>query len=284
MPSTRELRRRIKSIKNTSQITRAMEMVAATKMRKAQAQAVSGRPYSVILHHSLSQLINKSGEISNPLVASNESEKVGIILLSTDKSLCGALNTNLFRKIMGSDLKLNLAVFYTLGRKGRDFVVRSENQLEADFINQEIVHFKNATQLRKLVAGDFLSGKIGQVYILYPHFVSTLSQVATLLQIIPIKPAEILEPTANNGGDFLFDVSRTSLLEYLLTHHLDIQIFQAILETKAAEHSARMITMKNATDNAKELVSDLSLTYNGVRQDAITSELAEITTAGMALE
>lgn len=310
MPSTREIRRRIRSVKNTSQITHAMEMVAATKMRKAQSQALSSRPYSTILQHELSILIKKLGnKISHPLIKKNEenlSENIGIILLSTDKSLCGALNTNLFRKLITSDLKLSNVTFYTLGKNGRNFIIRSGNKLEADFENPETIHFKNATQLRKLVVEDFLSGKVSKVLILYPNFISTLRQEPTLINLLPITPnviarndndeaisrkskTEDLKLVQTNGSEdggdnLLFDVSPTSLLDYLLTHHLDTQIFQAMLETKASEHSARMIAMKNATDNAKDLVSDLTLTYNGLRQDAITKELAEITTAGMALE
>lgn len=283
MPSTRELRRRIKSVKNTSQITRAMEMVAGTKMRRAQVQALSGRSYSTTLDRLLSLQMKRSGELSHPLLMTNESEVVGVMILSTDKALCGALNTNLFRKLVSSNLKLNKMNFYTVGKKGRSFAARFGNQLEADFVSHEVVYFKHSTQLRKLVVADFLASKVGQIYLLYPHFVSTLRQEPTLVQLLPIVSAEIVRENGN-GGDFLIDVPTLSLFEYLLTHHLDTQIYQAMLETKASEHSARMIAMKNATDNAKELVQDLTLTYNSVRQDAITRELAEITTAGMALE
>lgn len=291
MPSTREIRRRIRSVKNTSQITHAMEMVAATKMRRAQSQALKGRPYSTTLDEELSVILNKAGELSHPLLADYKllttDYKIGVILLSTDRALCGALNTNIFRLVTSNQLPGTKFVFYTLGTKGRNFVAKTGADLQADFPNSEVIHFKNATQLRKLVVEDFTSGKINKAIIVYPHFVSTLVQEPKIVDLLPIQiknGQKELETSKSESESILFDVPVISLLDYLLTHHLDTQIYQAMLETKASEHSARMIAMKNATDNAKELVSDLTLAYNGLRQAAITSELAEITTAGMALE
>lgn len=283
MANTRELRRRIKSIKNTSQITKAMQMVAATKMRKAQNQALGARPYSLSLSEVLQKLSGKVNSDAHPLLIRKESKKFGVALMSSDKGLCGALNSNVFRMVQ--TLEVTEAVFYTLGKKGRDFVVRTGKNLVADFEGKDQISFQDAVKIRKFLLDTFLASEVAEVYLLYPHFVSTIRQEAKLLKLLPIQvdePNELNKP--NESNEFLFEPSADSVLDYALTHYIDTQIFQVLLETKASEHSARMVAMKNATDNAKDLVSDLSLTYNQVRQSAVTTELLEITSAGAALE
>ncbi|MDO8429194.1 MAG: ATP synthase F1 subunit gamma [Candidatus Daviesbacteria bacterium] len=312
MPNTKDLRRRIKSVKNTSQITRAMQMVSATKMRKAQAQALSSRPYADLLSRALSLISSQGGQYSHYLLEEKDSESVGIVLFSTDKGLCGGLNTNLIRKIQSEELRIKNSgkkvVYYTVGKKGRDFLVRTEKNLKADFENPEHAHFVSAINIRKFLTLEFKSNLTGEVYLLYPDFISTLRQEPKLVKILPIDPDQIKEeinfviaseqgarsnlseitssqtPRNDESGDFLFEPNVASLLDYALNHFLDIQIYKAYLETRASEHSARMIAMQNATDNAKELVTDLTLTYNQVRQENITRELLEITSAGAALE
>ncbi len=306
MANTRELRRRIRSVKNTAQITKAMQMVAATKMRRAQNQAVNGRPYSFNLSSALERLLPLINIESHPLLRSNGARTQGVILLSTDKSLCGALNTNLFRLLSASGLVSSDTVFYTVGKKGRNFVARSGRNLLADFENLDHVIFRQAIQLSKLAMDAFKAGEVGEVYLVYPGFVSTLRQEPTKVKLLPIdlesviasvakqsslehNPNKIVsspaqpDPRNDGGKEFLFEPSPEKLLEYLLVHNLQMKIYQSLLETKASEHSARMIAMQNATDNALDLVSDLNLTYNQTRQDAITKELLEITTAAMAM-
>ena len=320
MANTRELRRRIKSIKNTSQITKAMQMVAAVKMKRAQDQATSGRPYVENLSEALVRLLPKVDLEAHPLLGENKiatpapgsvrdrnDGKVGVVLLSTDKGLVGALNTNLIRTLSNAQTWSGNSIFYTVGRKGRSFVARTGKDLKADFENLDTVTFRQAVQLSKLITESFLSGEIGEAYIVYPHFVSTLRQEAKRLKLLPIDlQSVILSPkdegssTVGNSnrsgkiatvatlprddkGEFLFEPNVDSLLDFILTHHIQIQIYQALLETKASEHSARMVAMKNATDNALELVEDLQLTYNQTRQEAITTELLEITTAQVAM-
>lgn len=300
MANTRELRRRIKSIKNTSQITKAMQMVAATKMRRAQNQATSGRPYSENLSISLSRLLPKINPEVHPLLTGNGSNTTAIILLSTDKGLVGALNTNLIRTL-ASHIQSGNVNFYTIGRKGRAFVVRSGKELVADFENVDIIIFRQAKQLSRLLMDAFKSGEIGQAYLVYPHFVSTLRQEPRRVKLLPIDLESVIpnevqahlrgEAKATSGShlggvtsEFLFEPNADALLDYLLVHHIEEQIYQALLETKASEHSARMIAMQNATDNALELVDDLKLTYNQTRQASITTELLEITTAQVAME
>lgn len=280
MANTRELRRRIKSVKNTSQITKAMQMVAATKMRRAQLQALSGRPYSQALGFALSQLIPNTASEVHQLLDSNTSTQIGVILITTDKSLCGALNANVLR--LGSSFikeKKNLS-FFTIGKKGRNFIVRTGSNLEADFENLEIVTFRQASQIARIVTTYFLENKLGEVYLIYPDFVSTLRQEPKLVRLLPIS----VEEEEKQSLEFIFEPNVTELLDYILNHYIETKVYQALLETKASEHSARMIAMQNATENANELVADLQLTYNQTRQEGITRELLEITSASAALE
>ncbi|MBI2020574.1 ATP synthase F1 subunit gamma [Candidatus Daviesbacteria bacterium] len=302
MANTRELRRRIKSVKNISQITRAMQMVAATKMRRAQNQAVEGRPYNENLSQALQRLLPSVETEGHPLLLGNESNKIGIILLSTDKGLVGALNTNLIRLLLASHAGDGNVVYYTVGKKGRSFVVRTGKELIADFENKDVITFRQAVQLSKLAIEAFNKGEIGQVLLVYPQFVSTIKQEAKIVKLLPIRLEDVIlnEAQAHLRGEtkvssgvhlggvtsqeFLFEPNVDALLEALLIHHIQTKIYQALLETKASEHSARMVAMKNATDNAKELVEDLNLTYNQTRQASITTELLEITTASIAME
>lgn len=283
MASTRELRRRIKSVKNTSQITKAMQMVAATKMRKAQNQALGGRPYSENLQTSLNRLLPKIEIESHPLLSGNNSRTSGVIVLTTDKGLVGALNTNLFRAILGLHLPGVNLNYYTVGKKGRSFIARTGKDLKADFENSDLITFRQAKQLAKLLIESFLAGEIGEAFLIYPHFVSTLKQEAKKVKILPASLEELGVQT-EGGSEFLIEPNVDELLDELLTHFVEIKIYQSLLETKASEHSARMVAMKNATDNAKELVEDLQLTYNQTRQDAITREILEISTASAAME
>lgn len=277
MANTRILRRRIKSVKNTSQITRAMEMVAATKMRRAQNQALGGRPYSENLSEALERLLPKINIEDHPLLLRNESSKVGVILLSTDKGLVGALNTNLIRTLVGNTGD----IYYTVGKKGRSFVVKTGKALKADFENADTITFRQSVQLTKMILEAFQSGEIGQVFLVYPQFVSMLKQEAKRVKLLPVALEHL---PGESTKEFLFEPDVDSLLDFILIHHIETQIYQALLETKASEHSARMVAMKNATDNAKDLVDDLNLTYNQIRQDGITKEILEISSASAAME
>lgn len=282
MASTREIRRRIRSTRNIGQITKAMQMVAATKMRRAQNQAIGGRPYSESLDQTLARLLPNTTE-ENPLLSENETGGTGVILLSTDKSLCGALNTNLFRALQNFSKDKRISVF-TVGKKGRDFSVRTNKDLKADFENKEQVTFRDAMAVARLVSDAFLDKELKECYLIYPHFISTLRQEPVVTKILPVSAELKEEKVASERGEFLYEPNPSELLDYVLTHYIEEKIYQAMLETKASEHSARMMAMQNATDNAKELVDDLTLTYNQTRQDSITKELLEIASAGAALE
>ncbi len=314
MSSTKELRRRIRSVKNISQITKAMQMVAATKMRRAQNQALGGRPYSETLQQVIVEMLPAIEEGMNPLLKPNSSEKIAVLLLTTDKSLCGSLVANVLRLAQNFSREHKDVEFITVGKKGRDFVVKTGKSLIADFENPDVANYKSAKQIANLVIQLFLEQKIGHLYLLYPNFVSTLKQDPTLEKILPISQEELLnglnlmglsqdrhsrgggnqpgklsERISGNAGndpssEFIFDIEKQLLLEFVLSHFVEQKIFQSMLETKASEHSARMIAMKNATDSALELVSDLQLAYNQTRQEGITRELLEITSALAALE
>src|SRR6266487_948298 len=246
MPSPRDLRRRIKSIRNTSQITKAMQMVAAAKMRKAQQAAVAGRPYASLMNEVLAEVTANAGDFSHPLMEVREIRKRAVIVVSTDKGLCGALNSNLLREAARFDKDL------------------------------------------------FTKGDVDAVDILFTNFISTLVQkpeMRTLLPVGEIKAvhADLEEGAADSGKllkgatEFLFEPGADQVLGSLLPHYLNFQVYQILLEAKASEHSSRMVAMKNATDNAKQLIKDLTLEYNKLRQANITKELLEITSAAMAM-
>lgn len=292
MPSIKDLRRRIKSIKNTSQITKAMEMVAATKMRRSQIQALGGRPYNQALEALVNLLIVSPTNLNHSLLQPNKSKTHLVILLSTDKSLCGALNTNLFRMV-NNDFKSESTKFITVGIKGRTFLTRTSRDLVADFPNNDVIDENLSKQIRQMIVSKFEADEIGSVSIVFPNFVSTLTQTPHVTPLLPIDPTNFLKfvesvtkkvtESGKNAKDYNIEPDLNTVLEYALQHFLDVSIYQALCETKASEHSARMIAMQNATKNAKDLVTDLTLAYNQIRQDAITNELLEISSAQAAL-
>ena len=292
MPSTRDLRRRIKSIRNTSQITKAMQMVAAAKMRKAQQAAVAGRPYASLMNEVLAEVTANAGDFSHPLMEVREVRKRSVIVVSTDKGLCGALNSNLLREAARFDKETT--VYVTAGRKASQFVARTKRHLAAEFTYKDAPLFGEARAISRFVQELFIKGEADAVDILFTNFISTLVQkpeVRTLLPVGEIKAvhAELEEGTADSGKllkgatEFLFEPGADLVLGSLLPHYLNFQVYQILLEAKASEHSARMVAMKNATDNAKQLIKDLTLEYNKLRQANITRELLEITTAQMAM-
>ena len=281
MPSTLDLRRRIKSVKNTAQITKAMQMVAAAKMRKAQAAALAGRPYQEMLTRVLAAIKGRVEQTSHPLLAIRPVQKELILIFSTDKGLCGPLNTSLFRELTDTDREK--AEFAVMGRKAVQFITRTRRNLTADFALKDSVRFADIRPIAKFASDKFISGEVDQVRVLYPKFVNTLNQQPILRNILPV-PAEELDIEGDaNRGEYLFEPDVHGVLDAILPHYIAFQLFQMALNARASEHSARMVAMKNATDNAKELIKDLTLEYNKVRQENITTELLEITTAQLAV-
>ena len=292
MPSTRDIRRRIKSVKNTAQITKAMQMVAASKMRRAQDAAMAGRPYADLMNRVLAEVTTTVTDFQHPLIEKRtKTQKRAVILVSTDKGLCGALNTNLLRDT--AQLDKDKSVFICAGRKGAQFVGRTRRELAAELSYADVPEFSDARTIAKFAVDLFTEEKVDAVDVLYTNFISTINQKPELRQLLPIGEIKGVEASVSgenegqtletSGLEFLFEPDATEVLSSLLPHYINYQIFQILLESKASEHSSRMVAMKNATDNANQLIKDLTLEYNKIRQASITSELLEITTAQMAL-
>ena len=287
--NTRDIRRRIKSVKNTSQITKAMQMVAASKMRKAQMRALSGRPYAEELAKILAALgiAGGSDELHPLLQERKEVKRELVIVISTDKGLCGALNTNLLRELNRFDAAKT--TFVAVGRKGAQYLGRLKRDLAAEFELKEAFTFLECKQASKFAIEKFLSGDVDKVTVAYTDFKSTLRQEPTLKVILPVQNFDIDDlhgektEVAASSTEYLCEPSAGGVLEHLVPHYVHFAVYQMVLESRASEHSARMVAMKNATDNAKQLIKDLTLEYNKIRQAGITTELLEITTAQMAL-
>ena len=282
MASQRDIRRRIGSVKNIKQITRAMQFVAASKLKRAQDATLAARPYSEKLDEVLADLAAVLDGDDHPLLAEPTGGKRLIILITTDRPLSGPLNTNIVRFVARDiiDNPGDVAVI-TVGRKGRDAMRRTHVPLEAHFATfGDRPTFADVLPLARLVTDDFLAGSYGSVDIVYSHWVSTLVQRPTLLTILPIKPAADTEGIP--GNQFIFEPSASAVLEQLLPRYVATRLFQAVLEAKASEESSRMVAMKNATENAEELIEDLTLSYNKVRQANITREMIEIASGANA--
>ena len=291
MPSTRDIRRRIKSVKNTAQITKAMQMVAASKMRKAQLAALAGRPYATLMNAVLAQVTANAGDFSHPLLEIREVKKRALIIISSDKGLAGALNSNLLREAGKFDK--NTTVHVTAGRKASQFIARTKRRLAAEFTYKDAPMFSEARAISKFAQELFSKGEVDQVDSLFTHFISTLNQKPEVLQLLPIKKFKAVtaglhgeqthEALVQSATEYLFEPNVEAVLSSLIPHYLNFQVYQILLEAKASEQSARMVAMKNATDNAKQLIKDLTLEYNKLRQANITKELLEITSAAMAM-
>ncbi|HKQ38485.1 MAG TPA: ATP synthase F1 subunit gamma [Verrucomicrobiae bacterium] len=292
MASTRDIRRRIKSIKNTAQITKAMQMVAASKMRRAQQSALAGRPYAALMNEVLAEVVYNAGDFTHPLMEKRNGQKRCVVVVSTDKGLCGALNSNLLRET--TKFEKDNTVFITAGRKGSQFIARTKRKLAAEFTYKDAPIFAEARAISKFAQDLFTKGEVDRVDILYTNFISTLAQKPEVLPFLPVGEirgvaagvhgAETGEQLLRGATEFLFEPTPAGVLGSLLPHYLNFQMYQILLEAKASEHSARMVAMKNATDNAKQLIKDLTIEYNKLRQASITKELLEISCAAMALE
>jgi F-type H+-transporting ATPase subunit gamma len=291
MPSTRDIRRRIKSVKNTAQITKAMQMVASAKMRKAQQAAIAGRPYATLMNSVLAEVTAGAGDFTHPLIEVRPVKKRALIVISTDKGLCGALNTNLLRE--AAKYEKATTVYITAGRKASQFIARTKRELAAEFTYKDNPMFAEARAISKFARDLFIGGKVDHVDVLYTNFISTLVQKPEVRPFLPVGEIKTVAAEVHGHGEgttlqqrgieYLFEPNAAEVLGGLLPHYLNFQLFQFLLEAKASEHSARMVAMKNATDNAKQLIKDLTLEYNKLRQANITKELLEITSAAMAM-
>lgn len=289
MANTRDIRRRIKSIRSTAQITKAMQMVAASKMRKAQQHALAGRPYSELMNKVLVSLQKRTNPQLHPLLEIRPLKKELVLIISTDKGLCGGLNTNLFREAANFDQ--SKTAFVVSGKKARQFIARTRRELLADFELKDAPSFVESKPLSKFCLEKFLRREVDKVSVLYTHFINTISQRAVVQTLLPISsfdlPKGAITEESTQDSDpmlgYVFEPKAEELLGFVLPYYIQFQVFQMILDARASEHSARMVAMKNATDNAEQFIKDLTLEYNKMRQAGITTELLEIATAQMAL-
>jgi F-type H+-transporting ATPase subunit gamma len=288
MASTRDIRRRIKSVKNTRQITKAMELVAASKMKKAQQAALSGRPYAELMARMLGAIADRVEEAYHPFLVRREVRTRGILLVTTDKGLAGPLNSNLFKMVTEITTP---AKYVVIGRKGAQFIARTHRDLLADFTVSDRVAFSEVKVVAEYLVQQFLEGTVDTVEILWPHFRNTLIQVPTLLPLLPLSSVkDVLQDLRADAGEgartnqaasqqMLFEPDPQTVLSALLPLYVNREIHQQVLDAKASEHSARMVAMKTAKDNATKLLGDLTLEYNKARQAAITQEILEIAAA-----
>ncbi len=286
--NSKEIKRRIKSTQSIKKITKAMELVSAAKMRKAQAAAQSSRPYATLSAELLRNIAGKMGEITHPLMRqvvngpTTASRILGIVVTS-DKGLAGSLNANVANKAIGilKEEGRERFDFITVGRKGTDAIRRIGGNIIAAFPGKD----KNITQadsgpIAEIAMKEFINGTYEKVFIIYPQFISTLVQKPNILQLLPFST----EPDAKPQEEFLFEPSPKDVLENLITRAVEFSIYQTLAESAASEHSARMVAMRNANEAAGELIDDLSLSYNQARQGGITRELSEISAAKLAME
>jgi F-type H+-transporting ATPase subunit gamma len=291
MASTRDIRRRIKSVKNTRQITKAMELVAASKMKKAQQAALAGRPYAELMARMLAALADRVEEAQHPFLVRREVRTRGIILVTTDKGLAGPLNANLFKLV--TEIK-SPAKYAVIGRKGAQFIARTRRDLLADFTVSDRVAFAEVKVVAEYMVKQYLEGVVDTVEIIWPRFRNTLVQIPTLLPLLPLTSVrEVIADLRSDAGDharttqaagpvMIFEPDPETVLAALLPLYINREIYQQVLDAKASEHSARMVAMKTAKDNATKLLSDLTLEYNKARQAAITQEILEIAAAQFA--
>jgi F-type H+-transporting ATPase subunit gamma len=282
MASQREIRRRIAAVKNIKQITRAMQFVAASKLKRAQDATLSARPYSQKIDELLADLATVIGGDEHPLLARRAEGKRLIVLITSDRGLAGPFNTNTIR-YTAQEITENsgdLAVV-TVGRKGRDAMRRARVPMEAHFEGfGDRPTFADVLPLARLLTDDYLSGKYARIDIIFSQFVSTLTQRPSMDRLLPIEPPEDTEGIP--GNQFIFEPNPSAVLEQLLPRYIAARLFQAVLENKASEESSRMVAMRNATDNAEDLIQDYTLAYNKVRQSNITREMIEISTGAQA--
>ena len=291
MPTIRQLKRRITSVQNTAKITNALQLVAASKMRRAQDRATQGRPYAEKIQGVLASLAStgEAGEDDgkHPFLVQRPVKNIGILHITPDRGLCGALNSNLNREAASFVADTNEPVsMVAVGKKGRDFFLRSELNLAAEFT--ELGDYPALTQTQtvaKVIMEDYLNGRVDKVFISFGEFINTVNQQPVIKQLLPVIPPEQADGEADDAltQEYIFEPNPLLVYERLLPRYVIMQVHSAILESAASEQSARMVAMKNATDNASDIESELTLTYNKVRQEQITSDLLAIVGGAEAL-
>ncbi len=285
MPSVRDIRRRIRSVENTGKVTNAMSLIAASKMRRAQLAVTDGRPYAEKIHEVIATLAAQptDEETVHPLLETRPVNTVGMVVITPDRGLAGGMHANINRQvarfILGSDATVRSIV---VGRKGRDFLVRYTDTVQAVFTDlSDRVALADTTAISRLVIDGYTEGQFDEVHLAYMRFVSTVQQEPVIERILPVEPAAL--ESAQRVG-YIYEPDPATVLSALLPQFVEMQVYHAILESIASEQSARMVAMRNATDNANQLASDLTLVMNKLRQDSITNELLDLVGGQVALE
>ncbi len=289
MPSLRDIRKRIRSVRSTQQITKAMKMVAAAKLRRAQEAITRARPYAVLLEQALARIARRAAAEetpAHPLLQARPPKVAELVAITSDRGLAGAFNANIIRRgqrfLVETADRHERVLFSTMGRKGRDFLRARKLELRKDYsgIHGQLT-FERAAEVADEFAERYLAGEVDVVFLLYTEFKSAISQKVTLKQLLPIETGEA---SGEAGVDFLYEPARDQLLRDLVPRHLRIQVWRALLDSAASEHGARMTAMDAASRNAKDLIGKLSLQYNRARQASITKELMEIVGGAEALK
>jgi F-type H+-transporting ATPase subunit gamma len=291
MATLREVRRRIGSIRNIAQITRAMQMVAASRMKRAQDAILAARPYSDELRAALARVSAAVGAEVDPLLARRRVRRVGLVLITTDRGLVGSLNANALRfvlrhvaEVAGTEGEPVEVSAITVGRKGRDALRRAGVPIAAHFAQfGDRPSFADVTPIARLVTQDFLDGTYDRIEIAYSTFINTLAQRPGIVTLLPVEQQQMGERETATNDEYLFEPSPEAVLSRLLPHFVAVDIYRAVLENRASEQSAQMVAMRNATENAHELIGELTLVYNKTRQATITREMIEIASGAEAL-
>ena len=303
MASLRDIRKRIRSVKNTRQITKAMKMVAAAKLRKAQDAIIAARPYAQMLDQIITDLATRSEgeELAHPLLTSRPVRKVEVLLLTSDRGLACGFNSNVIRRASrflyennGMDIEVS-----AVGRKGHDFFRQRGQKMRKDFgYLYQRLDYTQASKVAEELSARFLKGEVDAVYVIYNEFLSAISQKVTVAQLLPLQTLSVGTPTAADAGrvpppdvaptqalvDFKYEPGRQDVLDRLVPQAVSIKLYRSLLESVASEHGSRMSAMENATSNATDMIASLSLTYNRTRQAVITKELMEIVSGAEALK
>ena len=286
MPSVRDMRRRIRSVQNTGKVTNAMSLIAASKMRRAQQAVTQGRPFAEKIQEIITHLAAQPGDDEatvHPLLQVRPLQRVGILVISPDRGLCGGMHANLNRVVGQFMLEQTVPITAIVaGRKGRDFMIRSGQEVKAVFTElPDRPVLADTIAISHLVIDSYSEGEVDEVHLAFTRFASTLSQVPVIEKLLPVAPASL---TGSERVGYIYEPDSLAVLGSLLPRYVEMEVFHALLESNASEQSSRMVAMRNATDNANDLMNDMTLAMNRIRQDSITNELLDLIGGQMALE
>lgn len=285
MSSAREIRRRIKSVKNIQQITKAMKMVAAARLRRAQERASASRPYTDKMLELLTNVAAGAGEAAHPLLSVRPQKRVGYVIIGADKGLAGAYTSNLIREAVPQVQGRQDVGLVTIGRKPRDYFRRRGYQIDREYSGfSEKPTYEHAIQISRDIAADFQAEQYDEIYLVYTRFISPVNTKPTTIKLLPVETSDLEDKQQGGAQEYIFEPSSAEVLSQLLPKYLETVIYGGLLQAAASELGARMAAMGSATDNAKELISKLTLNYNKVRQANITREISEIVGGAEALK